>query len=211
VAPRLLRVALTGGIATGKSYCRAGFARLGVPTIDADALARNSLGAGSDALGAVVRRFGQGVLRADGSLNRDALARMIFARDEARRDLEAIVHPLVYAQIRVWFNGFDAGTEQVPVRFALAEIPLVYETGHAAEFDRVIVAACDRAVQKRRVMARDHLSDTEAEQRLTAQMPIDEKRRRADYVIDTGRTLGETDTAVFEIWQRLRMTALVKS
>ncbi len=194
---RPIRIALTGGIATGKSYCLAAFARLGAPVIDADTLARDSVGPGTPGLALVVRRFGSGVLAADGRLNRDVLAGLIFKDADARRDLEAIVHPEVYAGIRRWFErlaGAPAG---------VAEIPLLYETDHAGDFDRVVVAACSRDEQKRRAMARDGLSEAEAERRLDAQLPIDVKRQRADAVVDTGGSLADTDRQVRAIWEEV--------
>src|SRR5688572_30483235 len=117
------RVALTGGIATGKSYVRARFEDLGVPTIDADALARDAIAPGTPGLAAVVARFGPVVLDPDGQVNRAALAAIVFADDGARRDLEAIIHPVVRRAIDDWYRTLDPATP-----FAVAEIPLLYET-----------------------------------------------------------------------------------
>ena len=194
---RPIRIALTGGIATGKSYCLDAFARLGAPVIDADTLARGAVEPGTPGLALVVRRFGSGVLAADGRLNREALGRLVFKDADARRDLEAIVHPEVYAGIRRWFDQLSG----VPA--GVAEIPLLYETDHAGDFDRVVVAACSRDEQKRRAMARDGLSEAEAERRLDAQLPIDVKRQRADAVVDTGGTLAETERQVRALWEKL--------
>jgi dephospho-CoA kinase len=199
VATRIQRVALTGGIATGKSHCLRRFASLGVPVIDADVLARDAVAPGTPGLASVVRRFGPQVLGLDGMLDREALARIVFADAGARRDLEAIVHPVVYAAIQDWFSHLDSQTP-----FGIADIPLLYETGHAGDFDRVIVAACDVETQLQRVMARDGLTKAEAERRLAAQMPISEKRRKADYVVDTSGEPSETDRRVLEVWERLR-------
>src|SRR3954471_4384592 len=99
----MVRVALTGSIATGKSYCLARFAALGAPTIDADALARDAVAPGSPGLAAIAATFGQDVLTADGSLDRPALGRIVFGDANARAALEAIVHPEVYRRIRDWF------------------------------------------------------------------------------------------------------------
>src|SRR5215203_4823056 len=106
----MLRAALTGGIATGKSYCLSRFAALGVPTIDADQLARDAVGPGTRGLGAVVQRFGVGVLRADGTLDRTGLGALVFADSAARADLEAIIHPEVYRQINHWLASQPHGT-----------------------------------------------------------------------------------------------------
>jgi dephospho-CoA kinase len=160
----VLRVALTGGIATGKSYCLSRFAALGAATIDADALARDAVAVGSPGLAAVVAAFGQGILAEDGSLNRAALGRVVFTDSRARAALEAIVHPDVYRRIREWFANLPS-----PARVAIADIPLVFETGHNHDFDAVIVAACKPEEQLRRVMARDELSDSDARARIAAQ------------------------------------------
>jgi dephospho-CoA kinase len=195
----VLRVALTGGIGTGKSYCLARFATHGVPTIDADVLARDVVAPGTDGLAAIAARFGPAVLLPDGALDRAALGRIVFGDSKARAALEAIVHPAVYRRIREWFANRPAGT-----RFAIADIPLVFETGHNHDFDEVIVAACAPEEQVRRVMARDGLSDAEARARLAAQWPIGEKVNRAGRVIWTDRGFSETDRQVAEIYDSLR-------
>ena len=202
MAPRLLRVALTGGIATGKSRCLAGFGALGVPVIDADKLAREAVAPGTLGHSAIVRRFGSKVIGADGTVDRDALGRVVFDDARARQDLEGIIHPFVYTAIREWFDGLS----RTPA-FAVADIPLLYETGHERDFDLVIVAACDPAQQRQRLIARDGLSEAEARQRIAAQIPIDQKRAGADYVIDTSGELADTDRQVVEIWERLRRRA----
>lgn len=194
----MLRVALTGGIATGKSYCLAQFAALGVPTIDADLLAREAVAPGTPGLASIAERFGAGVLTADGTLDRPALGRVVFADMKARAALEAIIHPEVYRRIREWFANLPAGT-----RVAIADIPLVFETGHNHDVDEVVVAACEPAEQVRRVMARDNLTDAEARARLAAQWPIEEKVKRADHVIWTDRGFAETDRQVREAYDSL--------
>jgi dephospho-CoA kinase len=193
-------VALTGGIATGKSYCLQRFAELGAATIDADALAREAVAPGSAGLHAVVERFGAGVLAADGTLDRPALGRLVFADAKARAALEAIIHPEVYRRILDWFPNVPAQT-----RVAIADIPLVFETGHHHDFDRVIVAACDAEEQVRRVMARDDLPDPDARARIAAQWPIAEKVARASHVIWTDRGFAETDRQVADVFHSLRI------
>jgi dephospho-CoA kinase len=196
----MVEAALTGGIATGKSHCLARFGTLGVPTVDADRLARLAVAPGTPGLAAVVERFGASVLRPDGTLDRAALGGIVFTDRSARADLEAIVHPDVYRRIREWFGRLPPST---PV--ALADIPLLFETGHQHEFDRVIVCACSPDEQMRRLMARDGLREPEARARLAAQWPIEEKVRRADYVIDTGGTFAETDAQVRAVAEALRL------
>jgi dephospho-CoA kinase len=194
----MLRVALTGGIATGKSYCLAKFASLGVPVIDADKLAREAVAPGSPALVAVAERFGAGIMRSDGSLDRAALARIVFSDRAARADLEAIVHPEVYHHIGEWFASMPPKT-----RLAMADVPLLFETGHNHDFDRVIVAACSPAEQMRRLVTRDGLSEPDARARLNAQWPIEEKVARGDYIIRTDGTLADTDGQVKKIYELL--------
>jgi dephospho-CoA kinase len=167
---RLLRVALTGGIATGKSHVLRHLAARGVPTIDADVLAREVVSPGTAALQAIAARFGAGVLDASGALNRRALADRVFADAGARKDLEAIVHPAVYDAIGEWLARLDAAGRD-PV--AVADIPLLYETGHEGDFDRVIVTRCEPAQQIARLQARDGLSEAEARARLAAQWPVE--------------------------------------
>ena len=198
----MLRVALTGGIATGKSYCLARFAALGASTIDADALAREVVSVGSPGLAAIVSAFGDGVLAADGSLDRPALGRIIFADAKARASLEAIIHPEVYRRIREWFANLPSGTG-----VAIADIPLLFETGHNHDFDAVVVAACAPEMQLRRVMDRDRLPDADARARIAAQWPIEEKVRRSTHVIWTDSGFTETDRQVRDVYDRLSAVA----
>ena len=194
----MLRVGLTGGIATGKSYCLARFAALGVPVVDADLLARDAVAPGSRALADVATRFGASILLPDGSLDRAALGRIVFTDRAARTDLEAIVHPEVYRRIGEWFAARPPAT-----RLAIADIPLLFETGHEHDFERVIVAACDPQQQLRRLMQRDGLSEAEARARLNAQWPIEEKVARADYVIRTDGSVADTDSQVRTVYEML--------
>jgi dephospho-CoA kinase len=163
----------------------------GVPAVDADVLAREAVAAGSAGLAAVVQRFGPDVLTADGTLDRAPLGAIVFRDEAARRDLENIVHPIVRRGIAAFFESLPSETA-----LAVADIPLLYETHRERYFDKVVVVACSPATQVRRVMARDGLSQEEAEGRVAAQLPIDEKVRRADYVIRTDGTHEETDTQI---------------
>ena len=194
------RIALTGGIATGKSYCLGRFAEAGAATIDADALARQAIAPGSAGFRAVIARFGAAVVLADGSLDRAALGRLVFADPDARRALESIVHPAVYGAIDRWF---ETTAKAGHATAAIADIPLLFETGHEGEFNEVIVTACPPAMQLDRLMARDGLPEDEARRRLASQWPIDEKRARADYVIDTSGSLARTDEQVRAVWAKI--------
>ena len=157
----LLRVALTGGIATGKSYVRS---RL-----------------------------------QDGSLDRRALGLVVFGDPQARADLEAIVHPLVREATAAWLDRLAAAGESL----AVADIPLLYETGRDRDFDRVIVTSCPPSQQVARVVERDGLTPAQAEARIAAQMPTDAKVQKADFVVDTGGTFGDTNRQVDRVVEKL--------
>jgi dephospho-CoA kinase len=193
------RVGLTGGIATGKSHVLAVFGALGVPTIDADVLAREAVAPGSSGFEAVKARFGEAVLDSRGGLDRRKLGDVVFGDAQARKDLEAIIHPGVVAAIERWFSSLDASAHP----FAIADVPLLYEANREGDYDVVIVTACEPATQIRRVVARDGISEADARQRVAAQLPIEEKVRRADHVIRTDGLLAQTNAQVHEVYKRL--------
>lgn len=195
----VVRVALTGGIATGKSYCLQQFDALGIPGVDADVLAREAVAPGTPGFEAVSRRFGAAIISPDGTINRPALAAIVFGDRAARADLEAIIHPEVYRRIQEWFVNLARG-----VGVAIADIPLLFETGHEHEFDRVVVVACSPEEQVRRLVRRDGLTLEAARARLAAQWPIDEKVSRADHVIRTDGTHEDTAEQVRAIAAQLR-------
>ena len=195
----LLRVALTGGIATGKSYVRARVAGHGIPTLDADTLARDAVAPGSSGFSDVVARFGEAVVAPDGSLDRKALGAVVFADPRARADLEAIVHPRVREATATWLDRLAIAGESL----AIVDIPLLFETGRDRDFDRVIVTSCPRSQQVTRVVERDGLTPAQAEARIDAQLPTDDKVRRADFVIDTGGTFGDTNRQVDRVVEKL--------
>jgi dephospho-CoA kinase len=192
------RVGLTGGIATGKTVVGAEFERLGVPTIDADVVARDVVAPGTPALALILARFGPGVLDADGALDRRKLGSIVFADEAARHDLEQIVHPAVKAAIDLWLDSMSA-THNV----AVAVIPLLYETGRERDFDVVITTACSPDEQLRRVMTRDSLNELQAKQRIVAQLSTEEKVRRADYAIWTDGTYEKPKRQVVETLEQL--------
>ena len=195
---RPLRVALTGGIATGKSHVRARLEALGVPTSDADVLARAVVAPGTPGFEEVVRAFGRDILDGSGEIDRRKLGAIVFSDPARRRTLEAVVHPAVRSATDEWFAGLPEGTP-----FAVADIPLLYEIGRDRDFDTVIVTAVDPDTQVRRVVHRDRLTEAEAQQRVAAQMPIEDKVKRADYVIRTGGTIEDTDRQVRDVFDAL--------
>jgi dephospho-CoA kinase len=195
----MLRVALTGGAATGKSYVLEQFRLAGVPTLIADDLAHGVTAAGTEATEAIAARFGADIIASDGSVDRGALGAIVFGDADARRDLETIVHPAVYRAIQVGLRAFEKSGDPL----AVVEIPLLYESGHADDFDRVIVTACSDEIQLRRLMDRG-LSEVRARQVVAAQMPTAEKAARADFVINTDGDKADTALRVRDILSRLR-------
>ena len=181
------RLALTGGIATGKSYVLDRLRQRGVAVIDADDIVHRELAAPRTAH-AVARALGADVLRPDGSVDRAHVAAKVFDDPAARQRLETILHPVVYEAIAEWFQSLGG-------RCGVASIPLLYETGHEKDFDAVIATACTPAQQLDRLAARG-LSREEAEKRIAAQLPADQKAARADFVIWTSGTTAETDAQI---------------
>ena len=199
MAERVRRVALTGGIATGKSHVRARFEQGGIATIDADVLAREAVAPASPGLEAVFRRFGDDVRDGSGGLDRRRLAAIVFTDPQARRDLEQIIHPYVRDVMNSWFASLDPQTHP----FAIADIPLLFESGRDGDFDAVIVAACEPSTQLRRLMRRDGLAEDEARQRVNAQWPLADKIAKADFVIRTDGSMEDTNRRVDEVLRQL--------
>jgi dephospho-CoA kinase len=192
------KVALTGGIATGKSYVANRLREAGIPIVDADVLSREVVSPGSPALAAIRKRFGPDAVRRDGTMDRIRVGQIVFKDKRARLDLEAIIHPAVIKAINDFFSGLPKRTP-----FAVADIPLVFETGREKDFDAIVVVACPREMQLQRVMERNKLSKEDAERRLNAQLPIDQKVKRATHVIKTDGTFEQTDAQVDELIKKL--------
>ncbi len=209
----VLLVGLTGGIASGKSAVAERLAELGAVVIDADVLAREVVEPGTPGLDAIVERFGRGVLRpgADGgpanldrpnldrpALDRAVLGAIVFADPDARRDLEAIVHPAVRARAVELSRAAPAGSVVVQV------IPLLVETGQADAFDVVVVVDLAPGVQLERLRTRNGLTREEALARINAQAGREQRLAAADEVIDNNGTPAELRAATDSLWRRLR-------
>ena len=192
-----MRIGLTGGIASGKSTVARELERLGAVIIDADVLARDVVALGTEGLKAVVARFGDAVLAADGSLDRRALAGIVFADPQARADLNAIIHPRVRERAAELEAAAPAGAVVVHV------IPLLVETGQQDDFDAVVVVDTTVEEQLRRLTRRDSLTQTEAEQRVAAQASREERLGAATHVIDSSGPVRETMRQVDELWRNL--------
>ena len=201
----MLKVAVTGGIGTGKSVVLAQLAACGAPVVDADALVHEALRSGTPAAAEIRARFGEAVIAPDGGVDRPRLGTIVFQDEQARRDLEAIIHPAVYRAIEAWMRAQEAGGAPV----AVAEIPLLFETGHETDFDCVVVTACDGEAQVRRAVGRAGMSEEDARRRIAAQWPLAEKVRRADFVVRTDGTLEATRQAARAIWEAINRRASV--
>ncbi len=187
-------IGLTGGIGSGKSTVAELLAARGAVVIDADRLAREVVEPGTPGLSAVVERFGTGVLAADGSLDRSALGRLVFADPDARRDLEAIIHPAVGARAAAMVAATPADAVVVQM------IPLLVETGQQDGFDVVVVVDASPRVQIDRVRARDGLSEAEAAERMAAQADREARLAAADVVITNDGGLAELERQVERFW-----------
>lgn len=194
------RVALTGGIATGKSRVLAWFAARAVPTISADAIARDVVRPGEPAWTALRDRFGPNVFTTNGLVDRHQLAALVFDDSRARMCLESIVHPRVRALIEEWFADLEKRNTS---SFAVADIPLLFETGREADFDEIIVTACEPETQLRRILTRDQLTEADARKRLAAQLPTADKIARARFVVRTDGLPADTDSQIKEIYTAL--------
>src|SRR5215470_167050 len=188
-----LLVGLTGGIATGKSAVATMFRLLGAVIIDADVLAREVVEPGEPALGEIVDEFGRGVITADGRLDRKALAAIVFADADRRRRLEAITHP----RIRERFERTLQRMAKEDFRgIVLFDAPVMIESGNYKNMDRLVVVVTDEATQIARLIARDGCTREDALARIRSQMPLSEKARLADHVIDNSGDRGATEDQV---------------
>ena len=191
------KVALTGGIATGKSYVLGRLKERGVPVIDADDIVHEMLGSRTPTTAAIAAKFGAEFLQPDGSVDRAKVAAKVFSEPSARQELEAVIHPSVYERIRNWFD-----TLETPI--GVASIPLLYETNRQNDFDAVVVTICPPEQQLQRLLAREGMTVDEARGRLAAQMQAEEKAARGHFVIQTGGRKVDTDRQVDELLAALR-------
>lgn len=180
---------LTGGIASGKSRVAQIYRAQGVPVVDADQLAREVVAPGSEGLAALAQSFGAAILTSSGALNRSALGAQVFEDQKARARLESIVHPLIQERAHASFQQLVAEGRLL----VCYDIPLLFETEQHSRFRPVVVVFCQRKQQISRLMERDGLSEQAAEARLNAQLPLAEKRARADVLIDNSDGLDELD------------------
>ncbi len=193
----MLRVGLTGGIGSGKSEVARLLSAHGAVVVDADAIAREVVEPGTPGLAAVVAEFGPDVLRPDGTLDRARMAELVFAKEGARRRLEAIVHPLVREHSQALLAAAP------PHAVVVYDVPLLVEGGMGADFDVVVVVDVPEEVQVARLAGRG-MSAEDARARIAAQVPRPERLAAADVVIDNSGSLADLETAVRDVWETLQ-------
>ena len=202
--PRCLRIGLTGGIASGKSTVAQRFVELGIPVIDADESSRTVVASGQPGLAELTKRFGEGILTADGELDRRALRNLVFADPQLRRDLEAILHPLIRVDME-----HRASAAAGP--YLVMAIPLLVESGSHGQVDRILVVDVDEDMQLRRVMARDSTTLEQARAILLAQAPRAARLKAADDVIVNSGSVSDLRHAVDGLHERyLRLAATTR-
>ncbi len=196
----MLEVGLTGGIACGKSTVAAMFVELGAHLVDTDLLARQAVEPGSPGLAEIVAAFGPKVLGPEGGLDRRGLRAVVFGDEDARRRLNAIVHPrvreLVDGEVARWRVADPGG-------IVLVDVPLLFESGWAGRFAAVVLVYAPRRLQLARLMARDRVGRPEAEAALAAQMDIEQKRGLAQFVVDNSGAITDTHSQVRAVWAGL--------
>jgi dephospho-CoA kinase len=200
----MLKVGLTGGIASGKTAVSKIFASFGAKVLDADEVAREVLLPGQPAWTKLRQAFGQEFFHPDGTVKRKQLRKLVFADPEKRSQLNAIVHPEVMKEINRRSEIFSS-SDQTEV--LLVDVPLLLEVGLVNRFDKIVVVYVSESVQISRLLQRDGISEEEAKQALKAQMALSKKVEQADYVIDNSGTLEETQAQVKRVWQELLVLA----
>ena len=197
----MLKVGLTGSIAVGKSHVCDVFRELGCRVLDADQTARDVVRKGTPGLSKIVEAFGQSVIAADGELDRPKMAAIVFADEEKRLLLNSIVHPLVFEAQNQWLTDREA---EDPDGIAIVDAALMIESGGYKRFDKLIVVWCEPDIQLQRLKRRDRLSEDEAEKRVRSQMPQDEKKKFADFLIDTSGSFESTRVQCVQVHRSLQ-------
>ncbi|MEP6788585.1 MAG: dephospho-CoA kinase [Acidobacteriota bacterium] len=203
----MLKIGLTGSIAVGKSFVCDVFRELGCHVLDADKTARDVVESGTEGLRQVVVQFGEGVLTADGHLDRKKLGAIVFADEQQRQILNSIIHPLVISAQDECITTLERND---PTGIAIIDAALMIESGGYKRFDKLIVVWCEPAIQLKRLMLRDNLSEMDAQKRIDSQMPQDEKKGFADYLIDTSGGFDDTRKQTTDLFQQLNPSTLVE-
>jgi dephospho-CoA kinase len=200
----MLKVGLTGGIASGKSTVGRMLGELGCRVIDSDRITRELFEAGNPVNAAVAETFGSGVIAPDRSIDRRALGEMVFGNPDLRQKLNSIVHPAIY-QRQSEFVARAAAED--PHAIAIVEAALIIEMGNHTHYDKMIVVTCPVAVQRQRLLDRSGLTPEQIDARIASQMPIEQKVKFADFVIDNSGDIGTTRQQVETVYRQLRALA----
>jgi dephospho-CoA kinase len=198
----MLKVGLTGSIAVGKSYVCEVLRELGAFVLDADQTAREVVAPQTRGWHLIVENFGREVLQSDNTINRAKLGALVFADERRRQLLNSIVHPLVIAAQDEWMQAVE---RQSPDAVAVIDAALMIESGGYRRFDKLIVVWCRPEIQIERLMARNDLSREEALQRINAQMPQEEKKRYADFLIETSEGFAAARLRTIEVFEQLKL------
>lgn len=196
----MLKVGLTGGIATGKSYVLSVLRELGCEVVDADVLAHQAIEPGQPAYQEIIDHFGGEVVGPDGRIDRARLGAIVFADKGQREKLNSIVHPRVYERQVEWFAEVE---RRHPDAIAVVDAALMIEAGSYRRFDRIVVVYCNPDLQIERLMARNNFTREQAISRISAQMPAEEKLKYADFIIDTSQGFEDTRSQVEELRTKL--------
>ena len=196
----MLKAGLTGGLATGKTYVAGLLGKLGCYVIHADRLGHEVLLPGAEAYDDVVAEFGSGIVAADGTIDRQALGSVVFSNPGRLEALNALVHPHVFRRQNEFFDAVARKDAQAIV---VSEAAIMIETGSYKRYDRLILTVCPPEVQIRRFVEREGARDEEARERLARQMSLDDKKKFADYIIDTSGTKADTEQQARQVYLQL--------
>jgi dephospho-CoA kinase len=197
----MLRIGLTGGLASGKSFVGRALSEMGCFLIEADDLGHKVMAKGAESYDAILAEFGPAILNQDAEIDRRKLGAQVFANPERLEKLSAIIHPAVRARARRLTDDF---ARREPHGICVYEAAIIVETGSFRDFDRLIVASCTEEQQVERATLRDHLTREEVLSRIRRQMPLVEKVKYADYVIDTSETKEHTLAQTRSVYESLR-------
>ena len=200
----MLRAGLTGSIAVGKSFVSSVFVELGCHVLDADQTAREVVAPGSAGLRAIADAFGREVLQRDGTLDRAKLGEIVFGDEAKRARLNAILHPLIISAQDDWLRRCEA---EDPRGIGIVDAALMIEAGSYKRFDKVIVVHCRAELQLERLVKRDGMTFAEAARRIASQMPQEEKKKFADYLIDTSNGFDEARAQALAVYEKLKALA----
>jgi len=200
----MLKVGLTGGLASGKSFVGQALVELGCHLMQADEIGHQVLLSTGEAYAAVLREFGNAIVQSNGEIDRRALAAQVFGKPERLAALNRIVHPLVFDREEEWLAELERTD---PHGIAIVEAAILIETGSYKRFDKIILVVVDENIQIERAMRRDGVTREEVLARLSRQMPLSEKRKYADYILDTSGPKSETLSKARELYETLRRIA----